>query len=111
MQSITERYAHGTYMRQIHHVFLPRASASITLRGYVGTLPNGYIKLVPLPRVDLRPRVNPRLKVFPKVPMDTNPTYRAQLVLQAVTSTQWQLVSRTKHLANRLAMVIPWPII
>ena len=42
--------------------------------------------------------------VSPKVPMDTSPTYRAQLALQAVTATQWQLVSRTKHPANRLAM-------
>ena len=81
----------------------------ITPIDHVGTLPDGYIKSSPLSRVNPRPRVNTRLKVSPKVPMDTSPTYRAQLALQAVTATQWQLISRTKHLAiaNRLVMVIP----
>ena len=39
--------------------FLPRAVAPSTLRGCVGTLPNGYHKSVPLPRVNTR--VNPTL--------------------------------------------------
>jgi len=34
--------------------YLPRAAAPITLRGCVGTLANGYIKSVPLPRVTAR---------------------------------------------------------
>ena len=34
--------------------YLPRAAAPSTLRGCVGTLANGYIKSVPLPRVTAR---------------------------------------------------------
>ena len=37
--------------------FLPRAVAPSTLRGCVGTIPNGYHKTAPLPRIN--PRVNP----------------------------------------------------
>ena len=49
----------------------------------VGTLPNGYTKSSPLPRVNPKARVNPR------------PEYRAQLALQAHAATQCQLLQCT----------------
>ena len=79
-------------------------------KGFVGTLLNGYIKSSPLPRVNFKPKVNPRIKVSPTVPKDTRPTYRVQLALQAITAAQCMLVRKTKHLANRLAMDSPWLI-
>jgi hypothetical protein len=78
---------------------LPRAVKPSALRGCVGTLPNGYTKSSPLPRVNPKVRVNPR------------PEYRAQLALQAHAATQCQLLNRTILLANRIAMVSPWLII
>ena len=43
-------------------IFLPRAIAPATLRGCVGTLPNGYLKGAPLPRVNpILSRVNHRV--------------------------------------------------
>ena len=43
--------------------FLPRAAAPSTLRGCVGTLPNGYIKSNPLSRVNPKLKVNPRINI------------------------------------------------
>ena len=60
--------------------------------GHVGTLPNGYTKSSPLPRVNPKPRVNLRLKVSQVKPHSESPTYRAQLALQAFVATQSQLL-------------------
>ena len=77
---------------------LPRAIKPSALRGCVGTLPNGYIKSSPLPRVNPKVRVNHRSE------------YRAQLALQASTATQCQLLQRTIQLANSITMGSPWHI-
>ena len=46
-QEVRPWYLHTTNSPR----YLPRAAAPSTLRGCVGTLPNGYIRSVPLPRV------------------------------------------------------------
>ena len=51
----------------------------------VGILPNGYIKSSPLPRVNPKVRVNPRLNVYSKTLYSEYPKNIAQLALSALT--------------------------
>ena len=51
---------------------LPRAEAPSTLRGCVGTLRNGYIKSVPLPRIAVPVRPLPRVRAIDRAQLATD---------------------------------------
>jgi hypothetical protein len=53
---------HPYYLHEeISPLVLPRATRPSTLKGCVGTLKDGYVRNVPLPRVPLEQRASPKL--------------------------------------------------
>ena len=61
--------------------FLPRAAAPSTLRGCVGTLPDGYTKAGPLPRIDpYLSRVKSRVSCSATVPTSSYVGVSSQLL-------------------------------
>ena len=82
----------------LHHpvspLFLPRAAAPSTLRGCVGTLPNGYMRSAPLPRI---PHTRPN-----RVPNGQSTRAVRPSVRTYKPAAVWPMNNRTAMLANSI---------